>query len=567
VHRHAHSGIRRDTAPVDPITTEVVRHGLISAAEQMKRALVRTAFNPIIYEVLDFAVAIYDRDVRLLSQALGMQHFMGRLSFGIEASVAAVGGEETLEPGDILFYNVPYLSGAHANDGAVLMPVFVGGALIGYTAITAHWLDVGGKDPYSTDTVDVFQEGTLFPGVKLYRAGELDDDLYRTLLANSRVPKLLAGDLNAEIVGLRTGAAALTKIVERHGREVFEAVVERMLDHGEATVRAFFERIPDGRYVARAVLDSDGVGEDEVPFDVVVEVAGSSVRVDFSEVPDALPGPLNCPQPGTVSSTRVALMMLAGGGEAPNDGHFRPIEIVTRPGSMFHPLPPSPCFLYGWPFLQSTEAMYHALAQATPEVAPAWSGGDILTIVWWGNREATGEPWADASPHPIGQGASARGDGASALMHHLQSATRFSPVEVWEARDPWLVERVELAPDSGGPGRFRGGLGLDFDFHVLEDLNITAVIERTKNPPPGLVGGGEGRANSATIAYEDGRRVAIAKDTRVPLARGTRLELRSGGGGGFGDPAGRDPAAVLSDLREGYVTEEHARRWYPQAFA
>ena len=178
-------------------------------------------------------------------------------------------------------------------------------------------------------------------------------------------------------------------------------------------------------------------------------------------------------------------MMLAGGGDAPNDGHFRPIEIVTRPGSMFHPLPPSPCFLYGWPFLQSTEAMYHALAQATPEVAPAWSGGDILTIVWWGNREATGEPWADASPHPIGQGASARGDGASALMHHLQSATRFSPVEVWEARDPWLVERVELAPNSGGPGRYRGGLGLDFDFHVLEDLNITAVIERTQNPPPG----------------------------------------------------------------------------------
>ncbi|MHB8643674.1 MAG: hydantoinase B/oxoprolinase family protein [Gaiellaceae bacterium] len=566
VHRYAERPRRGDETAVDPITTEVVRHGLISAAEQMKRALVRTAFNPIIYEVLDFAVAIYDREVRLLSQALGMQHFMGRLSFGIEASVAAVGGEETLEPGDILFYNVPYLSGAHANDAAVLMPVFVEDELIGYTAITAHWLDVGGKDPYSTDTVDVFQEGTLFPGVKLYRRGTLDDDLYRTLLANCRVPKLLAGDLNAEIVGLRTGATAFAKIVERHGREVFEAVVERMLDHGEATVRAFFERIPDGRYVAGAVLDSDGVGDEEIPFDVVVEVEGSSVRVDFSGVPDALPGPLNCPQPGTVSSTRMALMMLAGGGDAPNDGHFRPIEVVTRPGSMFHPLPPSPCFLYGWPFLQSTEAMYHALAQANPEIAPAWSGGDILTIVWWGNREATGEPWADASPHPIGQGASARGDGASALMHHLQSATRFSPVEVWEVRDPWIVESVELAADSGGPGRYRGGLGLDFTFRVLEDLNITAVIERTKNPPPGLVGGGEGRPNSATLRYPDGRRVAIAKDTRVPLPKGTLVELHCGGGGGFGDPAERDPEDVAIDLREGYVTEAHARRWYPHAF-
>src|SRR5215471_17154707 len=183
VYGYAERARRPDTADVDPITTEVVRHGLISAAEQMKRALIRTAFNPIIYEVLDFAVAIYDRQVRLLSQALGMQHFMGRLSFGIEASVAAIGGEEKLEAGDILFYNVPYLSGAHANDAAVLMPVFVEGELVGYTAITAHWLDVGGKDPYSTDTVDVFQEGTLFPGVKLYKRGGRDDDLYRTLLA------------------------------------------------------------------------------------------------------------------------------------------------------------------------------------------------------------------------------------------------------------------------------------------------------------------------------------------------------------------------------------------------
>ena len=557
--------LRNAPAVVDPVTTEVVRHALISAAEQMKRALVRTAFSPVIYEVLDFAVAIYDRHVRLLAQALGMQHFMGRLGFGIEASVAAVGGEEALEPGDILFYNVPYLSGAHANDGAVLMPVFVAGKLMGYTAVTAHWLDVGGKDPYSTDTVDVFQEGMLFPGVKLYKKGELDSDLYRTLLANSRVPKLLAGDLDAEVIGLRTGAAAFGKVVERHGVEVFEAVVERILDHGEATVRTFFEKIPDGRYVGHAVLDSDGVGNDEVPFDVVVEVDGSSVRVDYSDVPDALPGPLNCPLPGTVSSTRMALMMLAGGGEAPNDGHFRPIEVVTRPGSMFHPLTPSPCFLYGWPFLQSTEAMYHALAQATPSVAPAWSGGCILTIVWWGNREHTGEPWADASPHPVGQGASERGDGASALMHHLQSATRFSPVEVWEVRDPWIVERVELAIDSGGPGRHRGGLGLDFTFRVLEDLNVTVVIERTKTAAPGLVGGGEGRPNGATLVYEDGRRVAISKDTRVPLPKGTVVELRCGGGGGFGGPAERDVAAVQLDLDEGFISEEHARRWYPHA--
>jgi N-methylhydantoinase B len=548
------------------VTTAVVRHGLISAAEQMKRALVRTAFNPIIYEVQDFAVALYDRQVRLLAQALGMQHFMGRLGFGVEASVEAVGGESALQPGDILFYNVPYLSGAHANDAAVVMPVFIDDELIGYSAITAHWLDVGGKDPYSTDTLDVFQEGTLFPGVKLYRAGQRDDDLYRTLLANCRVPKLLAGDLNAEVVGLRVGASAFARIVRRHGREIFAEVVERMLDHGEATVRAFFERIPDGRYVGRGVLDSDGIGNEEIPFEVTVEVDGSTVRVDYSRAPDALPGPLNCPEPGTYSSTRMALMMLAGGGEEPNDGHFRPIEVVTRPGSMFHPLPPSPCFLYGWPFLQSTEAMYHALGQIQPEIVPAWSGGDILTLVWWGVRAGSGEPWADASPHPIGQGASQRGDGASALMHHLQSATRFSPVEVWETHDPWIVERIELAQDSAGAGRYRGGLGLDFVFLVREELNLTAVIERTKNQAPGLLGGGAGRANGATLSYPDGRQVAVAKATRVRLPSGTRVELRTGGGGGYGDPRLRERDAVLEDLREGYVSEQQARSLYPHAF-
>jgi N-methylhydantoinase B len=150
-------------------------------------------------------------------------------------------------------------------------------------------------------------------------------------------------------------------------------------------------------------------------------------------------------------------------------------------------------------------------------------------------------------------------------MHHLQSATRFSPVEVWEARDPWIVERVELASDSGGPGRHRGGLGVDFTFRVLEDLNITVVIERTKNAAPGLAGGGEGRPNGATLVYEDGRHVAISKDTRVPLPKGTVVELRCGGGGGFGEPAERDVAAVQLDLHEGLISEEHARRWYPHA--
>jgi N-methylhydantoinase B len=560
-------GAAAGTVDADPITTEVIRHGLNSAAEQMKRALIRTAFSPVIYEVLDFAVAIYDRQIRLLAQAPSLPIFMGTLNFCVEAAVEAVGGEDALAPGDILLYNSPYGTGSHPQDAAVVMPVFLGDeGLIGYTTIKGHWLDIGGKEPYSTDTVDVFQEGTIFPGVKLYSAGELVPDIFRMATANSRVPKMVAGDINGEVVGVRTGAAALVQLVERYGLERFSEAVERMFDHGEAVVRSYLERIPDGRYVGSGVMDDNGIDDELVPFEVAIEVDGSTVRVDYSNAPDQQPGPINTPLPSTVSGTRVALSMLAGGNEAPNEGYFRPIEVVTRPGSMFHPLPPAPCFLYAWPAFQAIETIYNAVAKVLPEAVPACSGGDICAYVWWGVREETGEPWADGSPHPVGQGAHVGGDGGSSLLHHGESATRFSPTEVWESRNPWLLERVELRPDSCGPGKHRGGLGVEMFFSMLEDSYVTAVIERTKTPPWGLEGGGEALPNASLIRQTDGSTHPIAKATRLFVPKGARIELYCGGGGGYGLPSERDPERVRSDLLEGYITEEHARQYYPHAF-
>jgi N-methylhydantoinase B len=564
----AGQGVSSGTADADPITTEVIRHGLNSAANQMKRSLVRTAFSPVIYEVLDFAVAIYDRQIRLLAQAPSLPFFMGTMSFCVEAAVEAVGGEDALEPGDIILYNYPYGTGSHPQDAAVVMPVFLHDEeLIGYTTIKGHWLDIGGKEPYSTDTVDVFQEGTIFPGVKLYSRGELVHDIYRMALANSRVPKMVAGDINAEVVGVRTGAAGLLRVVERYDLETFSEAVERMFDHGETVVRSYFERIPDGRYVGHGMMDNDGLDDEPVPFEVALEVDGSTVRLDYSNAPDARPGPINCPIASTVSASRIAITMLAGGGESPNEGHFRPIEVIARPGSLFHPNPPSPCFLYGWPGGQAMEVIYQAISRVLPEAVPACSGGDICSLVWWGGREETGEPWADGSPHPVGQGASARGDGASSLMMHGEAATRFSPTEVWESKNPWLLEKVELAPDSCGPGRHRGGLGLDMFFHMLEDSYVTSATERTKSPPWGIDGGGEARPNAVALRLGDGSRSRFGKATRLLVPKGSTLELFTGGGGGYGSPAERDPAAVHADLREGYVTEAHARRWYPRAFA
>ncbi len=555
-----------DPAAADPVTTEVVRHALNSAANQMKRALVRTAFSPVIYEVLDFAVAIYDPEMRLLAQAPSLPMFMGTLNFCVEEAVKNVGGTDNLFPGDMIMYNWPYGTGSHPQDLAVVNPVYLDdGELIGYTAIKGHWLDIAGKDPYCTDTIDVFQEGTIYPGVKIYKKGELNDDIYRMVVANSRVPKFVAGDLNAQVVGCRVGATAFREVVERFGREAFGNAIENMFDHGERIVRSYFEKIPDGRYVARGEMDSDGISDERIPFEIVVEVEGSTVRLDFSNTPEARPGPVNCPVPSTISCARVAITMLAGYGEAPHEGHFRPIEVVTRPGTMFHPLPPSPCFLYGWPADQAIEVIYKAIAEAIPEAVPAQSGGCICSVVWWGTREKTGEPWADGSPHPVGQGAWKGGDGGT-MLHISESATRFSPIEVWEAKNPWLMDRMALRQDSGGAGEWRGGAGVDFFFRMTEDIYITTVVERTKNDPWGLAGGGVAVPNDVGVRFPDGRYVSIPKTTRFAVPKDAVLELTTGGGGGYGDPKARPKEAVLADLKAGYISEAFARQHYPQAF-
>ncbi len=555
------------SALVDPVTTEVVRHSLNSAANHIKRTLVRTAFSPVIYEVLDFASAIYDVHLRLLAQAPSLPLFMGTMNFCVEAAVECAGGVEALEPGDILLHTDPYGTGSHPQDAAVILPVFLNNrTLIGYTAIKGHWLDIGGKEPYSTDTVDVFQEGTIYPGLKFFKRGERDEELFRMILANTRVPKMVAGDINAQVAGVLAGQRELLRVVERYGLEKFEESVEAMFDHGEAVVREYFEKIPDGRYVGQGEMDNNGVDENRVPFEVSVEVKGSTVRVDYSKAPDSQPGPINCPLPSTVSASRVAISMLAGGGEAPCEGHFRPIEVVTRPGSMFHPFSPSPCFLYGWPALQAIEVIYNAVSKAMPKAVPACSGGDLAALVWWGVREDSGEPWADGSPHPVGAGGHASGDGAT-MMHAAEAATRFSATEIWEAKNPWILEKVELAPDSCGAGRYRSGLGVDLSFHMLEDSYVTSAIERSHNAPWGLVGGRSGRPNSARLRFADGSYGdRFAKATRLKVPKGATLELFTAGGGGYGPPADREPAAIRRDLAEGYITEAYARQHYPHAF-
>lgn len=558
-------------ARADPVTTEVVRHALRSGAGQMKRVLVRTAFSPIIYEVVDFAVGLYDRDARMLAQAPTLPLKLGTLDSCIKNAVEAVGGVEQLADGDLLLYNVPYGTGAHPQDIALIAPVFLDGELVGYAPCKTHMVDLAGKDPYCTDTIDVHQEATIFPGVKLYAAGERNEEIWRIFMANSRAPKVVGGDLNAVVGCVRTGAQALRAIIEKRGLDEFSACVERIFEHGERHMRKFVARIPDGTYSTDCRIDDNGRDIEEIEFELGVEVAGSDITIDLTGAPEQQSGPVNSLRPNTVSMMRTALASVAGSGVDADEGQFRPLTVNTRPGSIFESTYPAPSFVYWAASLQLIDGFYRALAPVLPDEVAAESGSDMLVLMWWGHRRLDyqrrntdwEEPWIDGGSTPIGQGGHAAGDGTNALIHISESALRIGPAEKWEAQNPWLVERRELAPDSCGPGRHRGGLGVDFHVRALEDCYLTSVVERTKAPPRGLFGGGEARANQVVVHHEDGRTTQHGKDTAVELKAGSLFEVHSGGGGGYGPPAERDPQLIEQDLIEGYVTAEHVRRWYP----
>lgn len=312
-------------------------------------------------------------------------------------------------------------------------------------------------------------------------------------------------------------------------------------------------------------MDSNGVADDLVPFEVAIEVSGSDIAVDFTNSPPEQSGPVNCPLPTTVSCARLAILSVSGGNELVNEGHLRPIEIRTRPGTMYHPRPPAPIFLYGWACMQAVDVILRALADAVPEAVPAGSAGDLCAITWWGKKQ-NGELWVNGTSHFGGQGALAYADGPPPLMHISVSGLRNTPIESFEAKHPVVIRRVELKEDSAGAGRFRGGLGVEAEYEWRDDAFCTSTVERTRIPPWGLAGGGEGTPNIVRASMPDGTAREFGKVTGLAVPAGSRIVVRSGGGGGFGPASSRDPAAVLEDIRQGYISQTRAELDYPHAF-
>src|SRR5689334_14563058 len=415
----------------DGATVEVIRNHLVSAAEEMRAALVRTAFNPVIYEVHDFGISIYDRSLRLVAESTGLSRFLGANDYSIRRGVEYVG---ELSPGDVVLLNYPYWNAAHSYDATMFSPVFMGDELVAYLCIRAHWMDLGAKDPgYVLDSTDMHQEGLIFPGTKVVSRGEPVRDIHELLRFNSRMPDAILGDLHAQISAIRTGERRLLEIHAKFGRDTVLAAIEQIIADGEARTRAALAALPQGSWCAEDYLDAEGISDEPVKMRVTVTIADGTFLVDFAGSSPAVRGPINMPFGATEAIGKVILKSLTSPHEPSNAGTVAPLEVRAEPGTLFHAVYPQPTFTL-WTGIVAFELILKALAQGMPERLPASSGGDVPGFMMVGVHPDTGAMFAVSNNELVGWGGTAEHDGMDAATHVSGSTGRGTPVEVLEAR-------------------------------------------------------------------------------------------------------------------------------------
>jgi len=546
---------------VDPVTIEVVRNYMQSAARQMRNVLVRASCNPVIYEIIDFSLGLYNARADLLAEGPGLPHFMGTLRFAIRNVVDYV-GEASIRDGDVFLSTYPYWTGSHSQDAVVFRPVFIEGRIFGYAASKAHWMDIGATDIYGTDTTDIWQEGLQIYGARVYTAGTPNREVMEIVRANTRLPDSVMGDFNAQIAACEIGARRMMELVAKYGASTVDAAYEAILDHGERITRQAIRDAPNGQWTASGALDDNGITSEPVPIRVTVTISGDQLTIDTSGSAPQQIGPTNSPFPATVAFARLALKRLTTPNFDANEGCFRPLTVIAPSGTIFNASPPAPVFQYGQHAAIMGELLMMALAQAMPRQVVARSATSECAILFSGNNPKRDGYFAGADIDGVGQGASSDGDGESALIVYFGGDARNLPIEVLENKFPIRTLKYELHADSGGPGRFRGGLGVVKKWQALVDLRCITVVEQTHSPAAGLFGGKHGVANVSIMNAGGQSESRQGKQSNALLATNAEWHLYSGGGGGWGDPYERDPQAVLDDVIQGYVSQEAAEKDY-----
>lgn len=548
--------------PADPISAAVVRAGLASTAREVFNQFVRTALTPTIYEAFDFSVAVFDDQVNVVADASGLPEYVGSLAFTVERLVERFGRNHLAE-GDALVSSDPFITGAHPPDLAVVSPAFFEGQLIGFCAVRGHVGDVGARNDYPADARTVYEEGLVLPPMKLVEGGVYNHHILEIVAANSRMPRETVGNIRSAVGATQQGAHKLGRIVAAQGEPSYRLGIKELLDGSEIQVRAQLAAIPDGDYVVRDVLDNNAIDDGGIALICRVRISGSDMEVDVTGSDPQHEGALNVPYAQTVAACRLALKRLTTQDSVPaNSGEYRPLTVIAPPDTIFDAQPPVGTFMMHVTASLLSEMVVTALLPAIKDRAPAPTSGHTTAFtagMEHGGRHLTADDMA-----AIGYGAQRGSDGSNALQHFSIAGIPAASAEVWESQAPILKRRVSLAIDSGGPGKWRGGLGTEVVWQFDVDADLTLQAQRTGDlDMPGLDGGrpGAGR-NDVQIAAGTPHERAYGMATDIRLKAGELIVLNGAGGAGYGDPFEREPASVQQDVRRGYVSISAAREQY-----
>ena len=545
------------TDALDPVLIEVIRNALIAGAEEMNLSIWRTARSTVVRETLDYSTALFDGQGRAVAQSTRIPIHLNSMSVCLDDIIADHIPLDDWNEGDIILTNDPYCGGQHLPDFVAFLPIFADGERVAIAASIVHHVDVGGGAPgsYYAGAREVYQEGLRLPPLKLRDAGRLNEAVINIIRQNSREPEKIGGDVQAQIACLEVGAAAIERMVKRYGTTVLKIAMSVVLDQSEAAMRQAIAALPDGAYSFEDFVDDDGQDQIGLTIAATVQIAGETCRVDLSKSADQAPGPVNCTLNMARSGVYCALLCAADGKAMANSGAYRPIEVVCRPGSIVncqHPAPVANRMATGH---RVVTTVLGALAQAAPDkISAAYYGVSYVAALSAPDPNIAGERRVYFEVEVGGWGAHPTGDGASGFsagFHNLAN----SPLEMCETLFPITFTEYGLIPDSGGRGTFRGGLGLAREWRLDADWGVlSGSFERFRYPPYGLNGGEPGSNGRFTMTRDGQTRELPSKISGIDLHRGDIVRLETSGGGGWGDPGGRDPDMHAEDLAAGYAT-------------
>ena len=550
------------TAPaLDPIRRELIYKALVSVAEVMIVTIIRTSRSVIVKSSLDFSACICDADGDLVAQGVALPGHLGSMMPALRGCLDRFADD--LAPGDILVSNDPYSGAQHLNDLFLFKPAYdADGRRIAFLCTVVHHSDMGGRAPggQATDSTEIFQEGLRIPPSRLYRRGQPDDMLFRLIAANVRVSDQVMGDIRAQVAAVAAAEQQLARVLADYGAETVRRAMGDVIDYAERLTRASIAALPDGEAEFTEWNDDCGLPSEPVKIQVKVVVRGDTVAVDYAGTDRQTTGSINANFEWTQSCTFAAIRTVLDPAIPTNAGFYRPIAITAPPATFVNTTLPAPVGSRGQMGYRVRSVVLGALALLFKGRVPACIGGSDYCLAMAGQRDS-GEAFLCVETHVItGHGGGPDRDGQDGGPYCLANAANV-PVEVLESEFPVRVEAYGFLPDSGGPGRYRGALGLVRQYRLLTDAMLNVRSDRQHFPPWGLFGGQA--SAKPRLALNPGRgETALPSKFVRPFGRDQVIRVQMAGGGGFGEPLARDPAAVLEDVRQEKISIEHARTAY-----